>query len=142
MNRENCSEETSDDSGFGLPYLQGDAPEHPMAGAGHVALRDVSASGTRVLRANPFRLAPSVFFALFSGHKERITRIEVSEVWVYVTLGWHQTFLWHRGQVRFRVDARRKTITVDSFGERVELSCPYFSRALMAEVEQSLPNLI
>jgi len=136
----NRPERASDDSGYGLPYLQGDSPE--PAEVGHGGMRELSASGTRVFRANPFRLMPSVFLALLSDHSERVTRIEVSEVWVYVTLGWHQTFLWHRGQVRFRVDPRRKIITVDSFGERVQLSCPYFSRALMLDLEQSLPNLI
>jgi len=140
MNRENTPERASDESGFGLPYLQGDSTE--ATEASHAVLRDVSASGTRVFRANPFRLMPSVFLALLSDRNERVTRIEVSEVWVYVTLGWHQTFLWHRGQVRFQVDPRRKTLTVDSFGERVELSCPYFSRALVNDLERSLPNLI
>lgn len=140
MNRDNRPEQAPGDSGYGLPYLQGDSAEPPVGEC--AAPRELPVSGTRVFRANPFRLMPSVFLALISDRNERITRIEVSEVWVYVTLGWHQTFLWHRGQVRFRIDPPRKTITVDSFGERVELSCPYFSRPLMDELERTLPNLI
>ncbi len=141
MSREHDPQQNSAEAVFGMPCLPGDSRE-PFGNDGSRRARAAVQRGTRVFRANPFRLMPSVFLAVISDRNERVTRIEVSDLWVYVTLGWHQTFLWHRGQVRFQVDPRRKTITVDSFGERAELSCPFFSRALMDELEQSLPNLI
>ncbi|MGA1836443.1 hypothetical protein VD659_05865 [Herbiconiux sp. 11R-BC] len=94
---------------------------------------------TRIFRASALRLLPSVFGAFFD-RREVVTRIEVSDVWVYATMGWHQTFLWHRGQVRFEVVPDKRTLTVDSFGESVELRCPHFSRALMAELHGVLAD--
>jgi hypothetical protein len=97
-------------------------------------------TSTRVFAASPLRLLPSALAGLFRDERETITRLEISDVWVYATMGWHQTFLWHRGQVRFTVSPERRTITVESFGESVRLSCPYFSRALMVELQERLAD--
>ena len=97
-------------------------------------------TSTRVFAASPLRLLPSALAGLFRDERETITRLEISDVWVYATMGWHQTFLWHRGQVRFTVSPQDRSITVESFGESVRLSCPYFSRALMAELRERLAD--
>ncbi|WP_382309525.1 hypothetical protein [Herbiconiux sp. UC225_62] len=97
-------------------------------------------TSTRVFAASRLRLLPSALAGLFRDERETITRLEISDVWVYATMGWHQTFLWHRGQVRFTVSPEDRTITVESFGESVRLSCPYFSRALMTELRERLAD--
>jgi hypothetical protein len=94
----------------------------------------------RVFAASPLRLLTSALAGLFRDERETITRLEISDVWVYATMGWHQTFLWHRGQVRFTVSPEQRTITVESFGESVRLSCPYFSRALLTELQERLAD--
>jgi hypothetical protein len=104
--------------------------------------QDSGATSTRVFAASPLRLLPSALVGLFRDERDVITRLEISDVWVYATMGWHQTFLWHRGQVRFRVSPERRSITVESFGETVQLSCPYFSRALMVELGERLADRI
>lgn len=97
-------------------------------------------TSTRVFRASALRLLPSALVGLFRDERATITRLEISDVWVYATMGWHQTFLWHRGQVRFTVSPEKRTITVESFGESVRLSCPYFSRSLLVELRERLAD--
>ncbi|MFB2596215.1 hypothetical protein ACEXQE_00335 [Herbiconiux sp. P17] len=110
------------------------------AGTGATTGLGDGTTSTRVFAASPLRLLPSALTGLFRDERETITRLEISDVWVYATMGWHQTFLWHRGQVRFTVSPEQRTITVESFGESVRLSCPYFSRALMTELRERLAD--
>ncbi|KJC64257.1 hypothetical protein [Agreia bicolorata] len=67
-----------------------------------------------------------------------LTRLQISDGWVYATTGLNGTYLWSHAETFFDVDIDRRCIEVASHGEYLRFSTRLFSRRRLRQLHSLL----